>query len=104
MPEEDVAPDQLPRPPPRLTKKPHITYWDLNLRKDIMIYGRRHRIVDCDPFTQSFLTAQGIDVAMPEPEPHDKFTEHRKEVKYYSHSNDFYFITPSLSLSQIKSI
>ena len=45
-----------------------------------MIYGRRHRIVDCDPFTKSFLTAQGVSVEMPEPEPQDKFTEHRKEV------------------------
>ena len=80
LPEEDVAPDQLPRPPPRLTNKPHISFWDLNLRKDLMIYGRRHRIVDCDPFTKSFLTAQGVSVEMPEPEPEDKFTEHRKEV------------------------
>ena len=81
LPEEDVAPDQLPRPPPRLTDKPHINYWDLNLRKDIMIYGRRHRIVDCDPFTKSFLTQQGVDVPLPEPEPTDLFTEHRNKVK-----------------------
>ena len=83
LPEEDVAPYELPRPPPRLTEKPHITFWDLNLRKDIMIYGRRHRIVECDPFTKSFLTQQGVDVPMPEPEPTDKFTQHRKEVDIF---------------------
>ena len=87
LPEEDVAPDQLPRPPPRLTDKPHITYWDLNLRKDIMIYGRRHRIVECDPFTKSFLTQQGVDVPLPEPEPTDLFTEHRNKVNISNSKN-----------------
>ena len=45
-----------------------------------MIYGRRHRIVECDPFTKSFLTQQGVDVPLPEPEPTDMFTEHRNKV------------------------
>ena len=45
-----------------------------------MIYSYRHRITDCDPFTDDFLTAQGIKVNPKEPEPKDQFGEHRSKV------------------------
>ena len=42
----------------RTFPEPHITHWDINLRQDIYIYGRKHRIVDCDAFTRNFLENQ----------------------------------------------
>ena len=81
LPEDDVAPDELPRPSPRMTKDPNITFWDLNLQKDLMIYGRRHTIVNCDQFTRNYLTAQGVEVKAAQPEPEDKFTEHRTKIE-----------------------
>ena len=80
LPEEDMAVDELPRPPPRLATQQHITFWDLNRSKDIMIYSYRHRIIDCDPFTEDFMTAQGIKVNPKEPEPKDSFGEYRNKV------------------------
>lgn len=81
LPEEDMAKDELPRPPPRLAKEPYITYWDLNRSTDVMIYGFRHRITDCDPFTDDFLTAQGIQMNPKEPEPQDLYREHRHKME-----------------------
>ena len=80
LPEENMAKDELPRPPPRLSKEKHITYWDLNRSTDIMIYGSRHRITDCDQFTDDFLKAQGIHVNPKEPEPEDLYGDYRKKV------------------------
>lgn len=81
LPEEDMAPDELPRPPPRLAKENYITYWDLNRSTDIMIYGHRHRIFDCDKFTQDFLLAQGIQVNPQEPEPVDNYSQFRAKME-----------------------
>ena len=75
-----MAKDELPRPPPRISKEPYITYWDLNRSEDLMIYGYRHRITDCDPFTHDFLTAQGIQVKPKEPEPEDMYGDYRNKV------------------------
>jgi hypothetical protein len=49
----------------------------------IYIYCSRHRITDCDPFTDDFLTAQGIKVNPKEPEPKDQFGEHRSKVNIF---------------------
>ena len=49
----------------------------------IYIYRSRHRITDCDPFTDDFLTAQGIKVNPKEPEPKDQFGEHRSKVNIF---------------------
>ena len=80
LPEEDMAADELPRPPPRISKEKHITYRDLNRSIDLMIYGFRHRITDCDQFTNDFLKAQGIQVNPKEPEPEDAFGDYRRKV------------------------
>ena len=80
LPEENMAKDELPRPPPRVSKEKHITYWDLNRSTDIMIYGSRHRITDCDQFTEDFLKAQGMQVNPKEPEPEDLYGDYRKKV------------------------
>ncbi len=36
----------------RTFPEPHLTLWDLNVRRNVDLYGRRHRIVDCDQFTR----------------------------------------------------
>ena len=77
-----MAKDELPRPPPRVSKEPYITYWDLNRSADLMIYGYRHRITDCDPFTHDFLTAQGVQVNPQEPEPSDMYGDYRSKVRF----------------------
>lgn len=81
LPEEKMGPDELPRPPPRVVKEKHITYWDLNQSNDLIIYGFRHRITDCDQFTHNFLTAQGIQVNPQEPEPENLFADYRARVR-----------------------
>ena len=81
LPEEKMAPDELPRPPPRVAKEKHITFWDLNRSQDIIIYGFRHRITDCDQFTLDYLTAQGMQVNPKEPEPENPFEDYRAKVK-----------------------
>ena len=83
LPEERVAPDDLPRPPPRIRSEPYITFWDLNLRKDVLIYGHRHRVYECDQFTKDFLACQGVQVEPPEPLPEDRFQEHRTKVIFF---------------------
>ena len=72
--------DELPRPTPRVPKEHHITFWDLNRSNDIMIYGQRHRITDCDKFTEDFLAAQGVAVNPKEPEPEDTYGDYRAKV------------------------
>ncbi|XP_059082013.1 EF-hand domain-containing family member C2-like isoform X1 [Tigriopus californicus] len=65
----------------RTCPKPHITYRDLNLRQNILIYGRLHRIVDCDTFTRDFLTREGISVPDKEPAPFDVFKNMREKIE-----------------------
>jgi hypothetical protein len=38
----------------------HITYHDFNLKSDILIYGKKFRICDCDDFTKSFYAEKNI--------------------------------------------
>lgn len=66
--------------PRRTFAETHITLWDLNVRRDIVVYGRSHRIVDCDAFTRAFLGRLGVSVPPPEPVKEDYFTNRRNEV------------------------
>ena len=50
------------------------------MRRNVVIYGRKHRIIDCDEFTRSFLENEGISVAPPEAEPEDFFRANRDKV------------------------
>ncbi len=46
------------------------------------MYGRRHRLVDCDAFTRSYLEDQlGVSVPPSEPEPEDGFAGERHVVE-----------------------
>jgi len=47
---------------------------DLAIGKEITIYGRVYRIVDCDAFTRLFFKGQGIDLPEPEAVPVDAAT------------------------------
>ena len=100
LPEEDMAADELPRPPPRISKEKHITYRDLNRSIDLMIYGFRHRITDCDQFTNDFLKAQGIQVNPKEPEPEDAFGDYRRKV-LNSSSEYFSFFVVTIFFSNL---
>ena len=51
------------------------------VKQDLMVYGRRHTLVDCDEFTRNFLTAQGVDVNPSQPVPTDQFQEHRDKIE-----------------------
>ncbi|KAF7403139.1 EF-hand domain-containing protein 1-like [Vespula maculifrons] len=54
-------------------------HWkDLNVGKDICIYGIVYHIIDCDLFTREFLSSQGIDVGDKEDTPIDPYIGDRK--------------------------
>ncbi|GBO13389.1 EF-hand domain-containing protein 1 [Araneus ventricosus] len=44
---------------------------DLNLRKDIMVYGINIRLTDCDQWTREYLIDAGLELNEPEPIPPD---------------------------------
>jgi hypothetical protein len=84
-------------PSSRTFPETHITYYDLNLRVDITIYGRKHRIVDCDPFTRNFLEGLGISVPPSEPEPEDGF---RSAIHQFHYLPQMYCLISTLSLAK----
>jgi len=54
-----------------------LTWKDLNLQSEVMIFGKKFRICDCDPFTKKFYADQGLSLNESEPFPEidieDKF-------------------------------
>jgi len=54
---------------------------DLNVGKEITVYGKTFRIVDCDPFTREFFGGIGVEVPEPEDYPGDQHTDRREEIK-----------------------
>lgn len=54
---------------------------DLNIGKELEVYGRVYKIVDCDKFTRNFLNRMGIPVPDPIELPSDPYMERQKEVK-----------------------
>lgn len=53
---------------------------DLNIGKEVEIFGRVYKIVDCDKFTRTFLNRMGIPVPDPINVPKDPNSELRKFV------------------------
>jgi len=55
----------------------YITWRDFDLKSDILIYGKRFRICNCDDFTRQFYAENGINLNSPEEIPQipgdDKF-------------------------------
>ena len=46
---------------------------------DLLVYGKRIRINECDAFTREYLTSQGIEVNPNETAPADIFTQSRHQ-------------------------
>ncbi|KAL8173091.1 UNVERIFIED_CONTAM: EF-hand domain-containing protein 1 [Gekko kuhli] len=75
---------------PKNDRGDHYHWKDLNRSINITIYGKTFRIVDCDPFTQTFLESQGIELNPPERMVFDPYTELRKmPLRMYVTPSDF---------------
>nr|XP_056712805.1 EF-hand domain-containing protein 1 [Euleptes europaea] len=75
---------------PKNDRGDHYHWKDLNRSINITIYGKTFRIVDCDPFTQTFLESQGIELNPPEKMIFDPYTELRKmPLRMYVTPSDF---------------
>jgi len=56
----------------------HFSWCDFNIAQNITFYDRTFRIINCDQFTNDFLTAHGIQLNKPEDMPQDRFSYHTK--------------------------
>ena len=64
------------------TENEYFTARDFNLGKDISFYGKSFRIIDCDQFTQQYMTETlKISLNAPEAEPVDPYLESRNKPK-----------------------
>ncbi|XP_065163543.1 EF-hand domain-containing protein 1-like [Atheta coriaria] len=68
-------------------------HWkDLNIGRDICIYGIVYHTVDCDNFTREYLASQGVELAQREEMPPDPYTQDRKfktaVTTHKTHQND----------------
>jgi len=55
-----------------------VLHWTkLNVAMDLLVYGKRIRVNECDAFTREYLTSQGIDVNSNETAPADAFSQSR---------------------------
>jgi len=57
------------------------TVEDLNIGNELTIYSRQFKLVDCDQFTNNFLTKLGVRMNPPQQIPGDPYTEQRKMVR-----------------------
>lgn len=65
-----------------------LNWKDLNTAIDLMVYGKKIRLYECDLFTREYLTSEGIEVNANELAPHDFYIKSRREP-------DRHHITPS---------
>ena len=73
MPDQDDGPRHL--------DTAHINMWDLNVGRELKVYGKIVRPVACDAFTRHFLSCNGIDVGTEEPVPQDSHEESRSKME-----------------------
>ena len=73
LPEQDEGPRHL--------DTPHINMWDLNVGRELKVYGKMVRPVACDAFTRHFLSCNGVDVGTEEPVPQDSHEESRTKME-----------------------
>ena len=66
---------------PRHLDTPHINMWDLNVGRELKVYGKMVRPVACDAFTRHFLSCNGVDVGTEEPVPQDSHQESRTKME-----------------------
>eukprot|EP00741_Cyanophora_paradoxa_P010019 tig00000157_g9705.t1 len=58
-----------------------VTWADINLRSDLVLYGRRFRVVNCDDFTRHFYKCMNRTLEPPEPYPEDPHEKHQREER-----------------------
>ena len=54
------------------------TIEDFNVQKELEFYGKRFKLIDCDPFTRNFLIKLGVRVADPVEPPTDPYKSIRE--------------------------
>ncbi|KAL3318897.1 EF-hand domain-containing member C2 [Cichlidogyrus casuarinus] len=57
------------------------TFHDLNIGVELEVYGKKYRIVNCDQFTNRFLSKMGIKIGNPESIPDDPYSTLRKQFE-----------------------
>jgi len=62
--------------------KSNVRWQDINLGKELYIYGKKFRVCSCDKFTQDFYAQNGIKLNQPEKVPEIDFSEKYKNVDY----------------------
>lgn len=72
----------VPKPPGKTTDRPTENYsWnDLAIGCDLNVYRRVFRIIDCDEFTRSFYSQNGITLSAPESLPTNPFVHTRAMI------------------------
>ena len=60
----------------------YLVWQDYGVRKNVEMYGRVFRVVDCDDFTRSFYRDQGVELDPPENYPNDTFDKTRLMVNF----------------------
>jgi len=61
------------------------TVEDLNIGNELTIYARQFKLVDCDQFTNNFLTKLGVRLNAPQQIPADPHTQQRNMVLHSVH-------------------
>jgi len=69
---------RVPRPPPN--DDTFYTVEDFNVGKEITLYSRTFKLLNCDDFTQNFLRKLGVRVNRPESNTSDPYMDHRKAM------------------------
>ncbi|NXG62012.1 EFHC2 protein, partial [Hemiprocne comata] len=69
---------RIPLPPPH--EEEFYTIDNFNINIEIILYGRRYKIIDCDQFTKNFLRKMGIKLNPPAGHPDDPYTKERQKI------------------------
>ncbi|XP_054829928.1 EF-hand domain-containing family member C2 isoform X2 [Eublepharis macularius] len=69
---------RIPLPPPDEDQFYTVDYF--NLDRDVIFYGRRYRIIDCDQFTRNFLRKMGVRLNPSVNRPDDPYTKERQKL------------------------
>ncbi|XP_069576247.1 EF-hand domain-containing protein 1 [Brachyistius frenatus] len=56
----------------------HYQWRDLNLAMDLVVYGVKYHITQCDAFTKEFMEREGLVLNEPEPMPADPYSKRRQ--------------------------
>ncbi|KAG2374107.1 hypothetical protein C9374_011186 [Naegleria lovaniensis] len=72
---------RIPRDRMQGSSNVYYTIDDLNIGREITVYGKTFRIVDCDAFTREFFNGIGVEVPEPESYPGDQYTEKRENIQ-----------------------